>query len=227
MPKISHSHEQHRRAQILAAATACFARQGYHATSMDDVVRESGLSVGAIYTYFPSKEDLFLALCEQRAQQTVAALDGILGAPGPLASRGRQAVDYFFDLLANDLEPLGRLNAEFLSEAAKSERIKARQDQHTDAVRGSLRRLLAAAQCQGHLRPDVEIEPAAELLLGLSEGIRLLYVAGQLHVPLARLKSAYLAFVNTGLSTPDAPLFAPDAAGAEVARHGTPSPGDL
>ena len=58
MPKISPALGQQRRDQILAAALACFARQGYHATSMDDVVRESGLSVGAIYTYFSSKEDL-------------------------------------------------------------------------------------------------------------------------------------------------------------------------
>ena len=47
MPKISPAQEQQRRAQILGAAMACFAREGYHATSMDDVVRESGLSVGA------------------------------------------------------------------------------------------------------------------------------------------------------------------------------------
>src|SRR6478672_11668762 len=83
MPKISPAHEQQRRAQILAAATACFARQGYHATSMDDVVRESGLSVGAIYSYFPSKEDLYLALSETRAEQTLAYLNELFRRPGP------------------------------------------------------------------------------------------------------------------------------------------------
>ena len=62
MPKISPAQEQQRRAQILAAAMACFARQGYHATSMDDVVRESGLSVGAIYSYFPSKHAIYDAM---------------------------------------------------------------------------------------------------------------------------------------------------------------------
>ena len=99
MPKISLAQEQQRRAQILAAAMTCFARQGYHATSMDDVVRESGLSVGAIYSYFASKEDLFLALSDDRAEQTLAYLNEVFRRPGPMADKSREAVDYFFRLL--------------------------------------------------------------------------------------------------------------------------------
>ena len=91
MPKISPAHEQQRRDQILAAAMACFARQGYHATSMDDVVRESGLSVGAIYTYFASKEDLFLALSDRRAEQTLSYLNELFRRPGPMSDRSREA----------------------------------------------------------------------------------------------------------------------------------------
>src|SRR5207302_5087033 len=89
LPKISPAQEQQRRAQILAAAMACFARQGYHATSMDDVVRESGLSVGAIYSYFPSKEDLFLTLSEDHTQHTLAYLSQLFARPGSMAEKSR------------------------------------------------------------------------------------------------------------------------------------------
>src|SRR6266496_1923487 len=102
MPKISPAHEQHRRDQILAAATACFARQGYHATSMDDVVRESGLSVGAIYTYFSSKEDLFVALADARSEQSLAYMNDLFRSPGPMAEKCREAVDFFFQHLSED-----------------------------------------------------------------------------------------------------------------------------
>src|SRR5205814_8849938 len=118
MPKISPAHEQQRREQILAAATACFARQGYHATSMDDVVRESGLSVGAIYSYFPSKEDLFLALSDDRADQTLTYLNDLFRRPGPMAEKTQEAVDYFFHMLSDELLSLGRMTVEFMSEAA-------------------------------------------------------------------------------------------------------------
>jgi AcrR family transcriptional regulator len=61
MPKISDERRAARRMQILEAAWTCFQRQGLHATTMDDIIRNAGLSSGAVYSYFPSKEELILA----------------------------------------------------------------------------------------------------------------------------------------------------------------------
>ena len=77
MPKVTEEHERKRREQILAAAMECFARNGYRTTSIEDIVRESKLSVGAIYSYFPSKQDLFLALAEQRTTETLEAFRAV------------------------------------------------------------------------------------------------------------------------------------------------------
>ena len=207
MPKISLAHEQQRRAQILAAAMACFARQGYHATSMDDVVRESGLSVGAIYSYFPSKEELFLALSDERAEQTLAYLNELFRRPGPMVDKSREAVDYFFNLLSDDLVPLARVNVEFLSQAAKSERIKERQQRRCESVRQFLRWLLGEAQQRGEVRADVDVSAAAELMLALNEGILLLSVAGLRGIDLDALKPAYISLLNTGLASADHAMF--------------------
>jgi AcrR family transcriptional regulator len=209
VPKISFAQEQQRRAQILAAAMTCFARQGYHATSMDDVVRESGLSVGAIYSYFASKEDLFLALSDDRAEQTLTYLNEVFRRPGPMADRSREAVDYFFRQLSDDLIPLARVNVEFLSEAAKSERIKARQQRRCETIRQFLCWLLTDAQQRGEVRADVDVRAAAELMMALNEGILLLSVAGLRQVDLETLKPAYVAFLNNGLATPDHSMFSP------------------
>ena len=65
MPKTSTAAKEARRAQILDAAVRCFARTGYYATTIEDVVRETGLSRGALYLYFPSKEALYLAISER------------------------------------------------------------------------------------------------------------------------------------------------------------------
>jgi AcrR family transcriptional regulator len=59
-----HASEGARRAQILEAAKRCFARQGYYETKVDDIVHEAGLSKGALYWYFKSKEELLDALCD-------------------------------------------------------------------------------------------------------------------------------------------------------------------
>jgi AcrR family transcriptional regulator len=202
VPKISAAQEQQRRDQILAAATACFARQGYHASSMDDVVRESGLSVGALYTYFPSKEDLFLAICEQRTEQTLAYLSDLFRTQGTMADKSREAVDYFFSLLSEQLVPLARMNVEFWSEAAKSERLKERQQRQAEMVRQFYCWMLSESRARGDLRPDLNLDAAVELMMALNEGIILLSVVGVRRVPIETLKTAYLSFLNAGLGGP-------------------------
>jgi AcrR family transcriptional regulator len=81
MPKIAEEARTARREQIIAAALACFARTGYHATTMADVAAQAGLSKGTPYLYFDSKEALFIALHEEwdcgtadRVNAAIAAL---------------------------------------------------------------------------------------------------------------------------------------------------------
>ena len=91
MPKVSQEHLEHRRKQILDAAAECFARQGFHATSMQDIFHASGLSAGAVYRYFPSKNALIRAITEHTLNEvlgpTIDALSGLrLDPAGALVS---------------------------------------------------------------------------------------------------------------------------------------------
>ena len=81
MPKIAEQARAARREQIIAAGLACFARAGYHTTTMADVAAQAGVSKGTPYLYFASKEALFLALHEEwdcgameRVEAVIAAL---------------------------------------------------------------------------------------------------------------------------------------------------------
>ncbi len=71
MPRVSQQHRDERREQILAAARRCFLRDGFHATSMHDLFAESGLSAGAVYGYFASKDDVIVAIAEENMQGIV------------------------------------------------------------------------------------------------------------------------------------------------------------
>lgn len=66
MPKVSRTHQEKRRQQIIEAASRCFLRKGFHQTSMQDIVAESGLSPGAIYLYFKSKNEIIRAAADRR-----------------------------------------------------------------------------------------------------------------------------------------------------------------
>src|ERR1035437_9135265 len=83
MPKVAQSHLDARRQQIVEAARVRFASHGFARTSMADIVTESGLSNGAIYRYFASKEEIVIAVCEQASDAlpkalTVEAVNGFL-----------------------------------------------------------------------------------------------------------------------------------------------------
>jgi len=65
VPRIAEAARAARRDQIIAAGLACFAKSGYHATTMADVAAQAGVSKGTPYLYFDSKQALFVALAEQ------------------------------------------------------------------------------------------------------------------------------------------------------------------
>ncbi|MGC3002091.1 TetR/AcrR family transcriptional regulator [Streptomyces sp. G35A] len=62
MARVSQEHLDARRRQILDGAASCFARNGFHATSMQDVLKEVDLSAGAVYRYFSGKDELIAAI---------------------------------------------------------------------------------------------------------------------------------------------------------------------
>lgn len=65
MPRVPQSHLDARRRQILDGALRCFARHGFHASSMQDLLAEIGLSSGAVYRYFSGKEEIIQALAAE------------------------------------------------------------------------------------------------------------------------------------------------------------------
>ena len=91
MPKISEKKREDRRQQILEAALACFSEDGFHQTGMADIVKRSGLSHGAVYLYFPSKEAILEGLVKRAvvpiADNALAFLNNYSGDPRPVISQ--------------------------------------------------------------------------------------------------------------------------------------------
>src|SRR5258708_19400890 len=81
MPKVSEEYRQARRADILAAARRCFIRQGFQETSMQDLLAEAGLSSGALYNYFASKEEIIVAIAEESISQVISLMRESAASP--------------------------------------------------------------------------------------------------------------------------------------------------
>ena len=73
MPRLTEATKQARRRQIIDAAFTCFTAKGYTHTSMSDIIKESGLSSGSIYSHFSGKSDILRATVQQRIDMIAAA----------------------------------------------------------------------------------------------------------------------------------------------------------
>src|SRR6266446_2598248 len=75
-----------RRSQILEAALICFAKRGFHQTSMHDISSEAGISVGLIYRYFENKEAVISAMADRHKKEISEMLERARQAPTLLES---------------------------------------------------------------------------------------------------------------------------------------------
>lgn len=73
-PIVSDEYKQKRKQQILDSALICFARKGFQVATIDDIVKHSGISKGAIYNYFKSKDEIYLALMTAQTETNNARL---------------------------------------------------------------------------------------------------------------------------------------------------------
>ena len=124
MPKISEEKRRERRDQILDAAWRCFQRNGLHATTMNVIIRASGLSAGAVYSYFPSKEDLIVAAITTSLSGVAALVEKVLGKQPPpqdLVYEIAAGIAAFTSWDGYDLKRIALLG---WSEAQRNERVR-------------------------------------------------------------------------------------------------------
>ncbi|MEV4351250.1 TetR/AcrR family transcriptional regulator [Actinoplanes sp. NPDC049596] len=131
MPRVSQAHLDARRQQIVDAARTRFARHGFAHTSMADVIAESGLSNGAVYRYFSSKEQLVIAVCEQGTEALPRALTA-------------EAVAGFLDHVRTRARETGhaQLVAQIYAEAAVSPALAAVVQRQLAAMRAAIAELV-------------------------------------------------------------------------------------
>ncbi len=168
MPKVSQQHRDARREQILAAARRCFLRDGFHATSMQDLFAEAGLSSGAVYSYFASKDDVIVAIAEQNMRNVTDMIQAI-ATQQPSRPVGEVLADVMDMIRAKDEQDgLGKLTVIVWSEALRNPSLAARFTVLVTQLRASLAEVIQ--QTRGSLPGDVPAHVLATVLLSLVPG---------------------------------------------------------
>ncbi|MFJ3493520.1 TetR/AcrR family transcriptional regulator [Streptomyces sp. NPDC086091] len=171
MARVSQAHLDARRRQILDAASLCFARNGFHATSMQDVLKEADLSAGAVYRYFSGKEELIAAIVtetmaevreafQEATRQTPTQLPdtlvtSVLGRT--LASRG--------GVLPDGSSAFPRLVLQVWSEIPRNPELADLLRENYDGVRRAWSDVVRLYQASGTMRADAEPDHVARTMI--------------------------------------------------------------
>lgn len=133
------------REQVIAAAARVFARNGFHATSLDAVAEEAGFSRGAVYYNFADKEELFLELLDRRCAERAQDLREVFADTGQdVEATSRQAqlaAQHALEAMTGDPE-WRALYLEFLAHAARDPAFRRRFARRTDEMRGALEEIV-------------------------------------------------------------------------------------
>lgn len=163
MPRTSAAHATEMRQRILDGAHRAMLTGGYRGTTMPEIATEAGVSVGLLYRYFASKEELYLAMCESVTQAQLDDLAVHLGLIADPRERLASAVGLFVESL--DEEHWGAIITAGWAEADVNPALRDMLRRRCDQIRGFATMFLREAVVRGELDADAELD---ELSLGIT-----------------------------------------------------------
>jgi AcrR family transcriptional regulator len=172
MPKVSPVHLTARREQILLAACKCLSRKGFHGTTIRDICREAGLSAGAVYAYFKSKDDILEGIAEMGRQNTRALLESARSAPSApeaLAELLTTAI-HLFD--SPESQEGTRLDVRMWGEALHTPRLRALFLQALPSACAPFADIVREGQARGEIAPHLDADSVARLSVALCLGLQ-------------------------------------------------------
>ena len=161
--------------EVVKAALAVFWRQGYQATSVQDLVEATGVNRGSLYDTFGDKHGLFLEVVAYYRRQVTARRLALLEGPGGVRERLARFFDEVIEFSVGEGRLLGCLMTNAAVELAPHDRDTALAvAANMSAMEKTFRRLLTAAQKEGDLAPEKSPRDLARFLTATANGLRVM-----------------------------------------------------
>ena len=170
MPRLRPERKEERRAQIVAAARTCFARSGFHKATLQDVFAEAGLSAGCVYNYFRSKDELMLAIAEERHEDERRLIAEVSEMDDPVAALRQISKTFADQYLKDDGLDKRRIALQTWSEAQINPFILSSVRAGMDGPRAQLAHLIRRGQAAKRLTSRHDADAIAHTIIALFHG---------------------------------------------------------
>jgi len=167
MPKLRPATQRARREHILDAAEVCFARAGFHRTTMQDICKEAEISPGALYVYFASKEDLIAGIAERDRAQFGERFAELSASPDFLKALEALGEHYFAE------EPAYKrtMCIEIGLESTRNPQVGEIYRSVDRFVGDSFEKLFGRLAEEGRISPDLDIPTLAKVFTIIGDGL--------------------------------------------------------
>lgn len=167
MPKLKPATQRARREHILDAAEVCFARAGFHRTTMQDICKEAMISPGALYVYFASKEDLIAGIAERNRSEFAERFADLSVTPDFMKALSMLGEHY---LIA---EPAFKrtMCIEIALESTRNPKVGEIYGAVDRYIGESFEKLFAQLAAEGRIAPDFDIPTVARIFSLIGDGM--------------------------------------------------------
>jgi AcrR family transcriptional regulator len=169
MPRTSAAHAIEMRQRMLDGAHRAMLSGGYRGTTMPAIAAEADVSVGLLYRYFASKEELYLAMCEYVSQAQLDELAVQMGQIADPRERLGRAVGHFVESL--EAERWGAIITTGWAEADIKPALRDLLRRRCDQIRGFAAMFLREAIARGEIEADGDIEELSLATTMLMDGV--------------------------------------------------------
>ena len=177
--------------RILEAAQACFVRSGFQGASMQEICAECGMSPGALYRYFPSKEALVAAICEADREDDMTCFGAFRNATSALDGLVEGAMAH---ITHTHKKGSAALFAEMRSESNRNATIRDTVDGHKQEIAEMIAPLIEGAMERGEIDPPVDPQTLMAVLMSVGEGIAINDLPAR-GIPLDQIEAALRAML--------------------------------
>ncbi|MDO8211134.1 TetR/AcrR family transcriptional regulator [Conexibacter sp. CPCC 206217] len=184
------------RARLLEAAARVYAARGFAGATLDDVAEEAGLTKGAVYGHFGSKDNLLVALMEEYVAAEIAEQVALFDRDETTWKRPFVGSDRFMDELEEAPEAF-RLLVEFWLVANRDERLRERFAAGFEALRQMFAAFSHESAADAGLEPSAALERnVGNVAVGLSIGLGMVRLADRDSVSPSLLGTALSVFIR-------------------------------
>lgn len=171
-PKVTEEYKEQKKKDVLTSAMACFAEKGYQAATIDDIVAHSGMSKGALYNYFKSKEEIYLALQEEATKKTFERLHQNFTPEMTASEKLHQlfSMNAALPFQEEKTRKWASVQLEFWINASRNPELKEKMRERLAMYRTLGKAIIQEGQATGEFRKDADQEVIAESFWALLDG---------------------------------------------------------